>query len=67
MRLSKYQAVKASRVFPMAMPVAVATGTWVSRFAPKAPSKMAGQKFLPRTSNAAIATPVGGQTGETFV
>src|SRR4029077_3207260 len=63
-RKTRTEARTASSVLPVATPAEVSTDPAVVRLTAKAPRKIAGQKRKPRASNAAIARPVGGQTGE---
>src|SRR6266852_5472645 len=62
-RVTKCQASTASRVLPVAIPRDVTTEPAVVRLTTKAPTRIAGQKRDPRAKSAAIAMPVGGQTG----
>ena len=48
----------------MAMPSDVPTEPAVVMLTRNAPTKMAGQRRIPKSSSAASARPVGGQTGE---
>jgi hypothetical protein len=50
----------------MDMPIAVVIESPVVRFANKAARKIAGEILYPSHMTAAIATPVGGHTGDTF-
>ena len=63
----RYPADTASSELPIAIPTAVTPDTGVSRLASRAPASIPGQIRYPSNSTAAIATPVGGQTGDTFV
>src|SRR4029077_13863259 len=63
-RRRRYAAIAASAALPHAMPAAAMKGICVVAFASRAPTKMAGQYVGPRMTRAAIASPVGGQTGE---
>src|SRR2546429_5155325 len=66
-RRSRYTAMIASRVLPMPIPDVVANVTLVSReFASSAPRKTPGAARYPNQNTIAMATPVGGQTGETL-
>ena len=56
----------ASSVFPVAMLTAETTEMLVGKFAARAPINTPGQTRPPKISSAAIAIPVGGQTGVTF-
>src|SRR5690349_19996810 len=60
------QAANASSVFPVAMPNVKGIGRLVGKFAASAPRKTPGRTRGPKMSTAAIAIPVGGQTGVTF-
>jgi len=64
---NNHPADSASSVLPSAIATEVAAGTGVSKFANNAPSRIPGQARKPSNNTAAIAIPVGGQTGETFV
>ncbi len=66
-RCSNRTAATASRVFPVAMPSAEATGMSVKKFAASAPRKTPGQTRMPNIKSADIAMPVGGQTGVTLL
>src|SRR5438034_11057085 len=66
-RRSRYTAVIASSVLPTAIPDVVENGTLVNReFASSAPRKTPGAARYPNQNTTAMATPVGGQTGETL-
>ena len=58
--------ISASQVLPPAMPRDVTTDACVVTFTKKAPRNTPGQSRYPQTSNAASATPVGGQTADAF-
>lgn len=62
-RLIKYVAARASRVFPIAIVTARESAESVLRLVNRAPTKMPGHKRNPKISSAAMAIPVGGQTG----
>jgi hypothetical protein len=62
-RSTRYPAESASRVFPTAIPSEVATDPAVVTLTRKAPARTAGHTRAPKSSAAAIAIPVGGQTG----
>src|SRR5438552_10373304 len=66
-RRSRYTAVIASSVLPMVIPEVVANETLVSKeFASSAHRKTPGTARYPNQNTTAMATPVGGQTGETL-
>ena len=62
-RNTRYAPATASRVFPTAIPNEVPIVPAVVMFTRKAPRRMAGQSSSPAISSAAIAIPVGAQTG----
>src|SRR6266851_2935007 len=62
-RMTRKEAMTASKVLPVAMPIEVRTEPAVLRLTRKAPAKMDGQKRIPRATSVAIAIPVGGHTG----
>lgn len=64
-RRSSQAPITASRVFPMAMPPAVQSGSLAVALARNAPARMPGQTRYPSTSAAASAMPVGGHTAVT--
>src|SRR5207249_9969617 len=60
-RFTSAAATSPSSVFPVAMPSDESASPAVVRFTRNAPSRMPGQTRYPRSRNAAIAIPVGGQ------
>src|SRR5437660_1684053 len=62
-RITRKDAMTASKVLPVAMPIEVRIEPAVVRLTRKAPAKMNGQKRRPRATSVAIAIPVGGHTG----
>src|SRR5712664_2656110 len=62
-RITRKDAMTASKVLPVAMPIDVSTEPAVVRLTRRAPAKMDGQKRRPMATNVAIAIPVGGHTG----
>src|SRR2546428_8461057 len=62
-RMTRKEAMTASKVLPVEMPIEVRTEPAVVRLTRKAPAKMDGQKRRQSATNVAIAITVGGHTG----
>src|SRR5260370_4380557 len=63
-RITRKEAMTASKVLPVEIPIEVRTEPTVVMLTRKAPTRIDGQKRRPRATSVAIAIPVGGHTGE---
>src|SRR5260370_40446016 len=62
-RITRKEAMTASKVLPVEIPIEVRTEPTEVMLTRKAPAKMYGQKRKPRPTSVAIAIPVGGHMG----